>query len=290
MIFKRLLLLGVATFAVSACAKDNSPTTPTLSAVGFVRFVNAVPDTGALDYRFVDIIEDAPSNFTQIAFRGGVNYSYQPIAVGPHHIRVFLSNSNGLAPEVVSTVVLDTTFNFSENQHYTFLHTGYARAGSTPKQKFIIFSDNFPSLAAGQFGLRAINASPTSGLVDVFASLATATGTPASTATFTNLGYGSASAYTGLAAASSTGNYRVAFTAPGSVSPFMAEALSVLTGAAAVPGNGSTTPLNATAGTRTPGSVLTSILFPPSVAGSKAASFSTPGIGFMADKKPPSAF
>ena len=48
--------------------------------------------------------------------------------------------------------------------------------------------------------------------------------------------------------------------------------------------------LTAVGGVTQAGSVLTAFVFPRSVAGSKATSFTTPGILFIVDRNPPSGF
>jgi hypothetical protein len=45
--------------------------------------------------------------------------------------------------------------------------------------------------------------------------------------------------------------------------------------------------IEALPGTKVSGSAVTGIVFPPSVAGSKAAQFTTAGMAFMWDKRPP---
>ena len=50
----QLCTLGVAAGVMGACAPDQVVTTPVVPTAG-VRFINAVPDTGAMDFRFVDM-------------------------------------------------------------------------------------------------------------------------------------------------------------------------------------------------------------------------------------------
>jgi len=122
MILHRFLLLGAALAAVTACGSDStSPKVITPGPAGFIRIVNAVPDTGAQDFRFMDVVEGVPNvEFANLAFRQGTDRGYQRVSVGTHHIRVFMSGSNlnaaGLAndPAIVSTVLGDTTFTFAE--------------------------------------------------------------------------------------------------------------------------------------------------------------------------------
>src|SRR5438552_8603960 len=112
----RFLLLGAALATISACSSDNtSPKIVTPGPAGFVRFINAVPDTGTQDFRFTDVVEGVPNvEFANLAFRGGTDRAYQRVTPGSHHIRIFMSGSNlnaaGLAndPASVSTGMGDT--------------------------------------------------------------------------------------------------------------------------------------------------------------------------------------
>ena len=54
-------------------------------------------------------------------------------------------------------------------------------------------------------------------------------------------------------------------------------------------GQAATVDIEGTPGTTQPGSAITAIIFPASVAGSKATSFTTPGVSFMWDRRPPRA-
>lgn len=57
----QLSMLCAAAGIVSACKPEEQLTSPDIPTAG-VRFINAVPDTGAaygLDFRFVDIVENS---------------------------------------------------------------------------------------------------------------------------------------------------------------------------------------------------------------------------------------
>src|SRR6478735_8525090 len=149
----RYFLLG-ASVAMVACGSDStSPTFKTPPPAGLVRFINAVPDTGFQDFRFVDVVDGVPNvEFVNLPFRGGTNVAFQRTIVGTHHIRVFMGSSNttaaapnGFDPSVVTTVMADTTFTFAQDVAQTFVFYGTARAGS---QKFLITTDARPALTA----------------------------------------------------------------------------------------------------------------------------------------------
>ncbi|MBA3645765.1 MAG: DUF4397 domain-containing protein [Gemmatimonadaceae bacterium] len=283
----RFSLLGAALAAITACSDDTAPKVVTPGPAGLVRFINAVPDTGAQDFRFTDAVEGVPNvEFVNLPFRGGTDRGYQRVSAGSHHIRVFMSGSNtsgGFAndPTVVSTVMGDIDFTFVDGVHYTFLWNGASRAKA---QNFTIFTDNFTAPATGQFTLRALNANTSAANFYVASGTAAAT-TVTGTPTFANVAPNTATGWTGFAVASSTGNYTVTATPAGATTPVWSAVCPAGAAAAAeVPGVSGA--LQATAGCRIASSVFTSILFPASVAGSKAATFAAPGVVFLIDKQP----
>jgi len=289
----RFLLLGAALAAVTACGSDStSPKNITPGPAGFIRIINAVPDTGAQDFRFVDVVEGVPNvEFANLAFREGTDRAYQRVSVGTHHIRVFMSGSNKNAaglqndPAIVSTVLGDTTFTFAEGVHYTFLWQGASRAGA---QKFVITTDNFAAPASGQFTINVVNA--TASAADFYVASgttavavgSTVTGTP----TFSGVGPNAASSWTGLAVASSSGNYTITATAAGSTTVIASVVCPAGTPAVAeVPGVSGA--LQATAGCGIANSVLSSMLFAPSVIPSKAPqTLTTPAVVVIVAKQP----
>ncbi len=287
----RFSLLGAALAAITACSDDTSPKVVTPGPAGLVRFINAVPDTGAQDFRFTDAVEGVPNvEFVNLAFRGGTDRGYQRVSAGSHHIRVFMSGSNTTLingvpvannPSIVSTVMGDTTFTFVDGVHYTFLWQGASRSAA---QKFVIFTDAFTAPAAGQFSLRALNAR--TGAADFYvasgtAAATTVTGTP----TFANVATNTATGWTGFAVASATGNYTVTATPAGLTTPVWSAVCPAGAAAAAeVPGVSGA--LQATAGCRIANSIFTAILFPASVTGSQAAAAALPTVVFLIDKQP----
>jgi len=295
MILHRYFLLGATIGALAACGSDStSPKFITPPASGLVRFINAVPDTGFQDFRFTDVVEGVPNvEFVNLAFRGGVNVAFQRAVVGTHHIRVFMGSSNttpaapnGFDPVVVSTVMADTTFSFQQDVAQTFVFYGSARAGA---QKFLITTDARPSLTAtsGSLGFRTTNL--TAGAVDVYlvpgATLATA---PSGTAVIANLASLGTSAYVTQAIAGAASGYSVVVTTAGTATVVANVLMPV--GAALVPAvPGVSGQLDPVAGSRISGSVFSSYIFPPSVAGSKAAAFANPGVGLTIDKNPPAS-
>jgi hypothetical protein len=289
----RYFMLGAAMVAVAACGSDStSPVNKTPAPAGLVRFINAVPDTGFQDFRFTDVVDDVPNvEFVNLPFRGGTNVAFQRTVVGTHHIRVFMGSSNttpaapnGFDPVVVSTVMADTNFTFAQDVAQTFVFYGSARAGA---QKFLITTDARPSLTAtsATLGFRSTNL--TAGAVDVYLIPgATATPTASGTPVITGLAPLATSAYITPAVAGAASGYTVVATTAGTTT--VVASVLMPAGAAAVPavpgGAGALDPL---AGSRISGSIFTAYIFPPSVAGSKAAVFAAAGVGLTIDKNPP---
>jgi hypothetical protein len=271
-----------------------------------IRWVNAVSDTVAMDFRIVDY----PSNASEpnLPFRASSG-NWRNLPPGAHQIKVFFTNTTAAGTDVsiVSQVFVDTTLTFDVGKKYTIVHYGFTKAGATPRNHLIVIEDVPPTPAAGQIGLRAINAAPALGTVDVYAIPAAATGGATSGgATFPNLAPGSVANWLGLAArpgpvppaTSSPDSYRVAATAPASTTP-LAEVLAPV-GAPAVP---STTvagvvsqPLDPIAGTQQATSALTAVVFGPQVSYTLRTptggtvtipATATGGVTVLLDKHPP---
>ena len=287
MSFSRLLLLGAAAASVAACGSSSDVTVVTPDPAALIRFVNAVPDTGSMDFRFTDAVDGVPSTpFTNLKFRDGFDRAYQRVNVGTHHIRVFMGSANvgpsGSAndPTVVSTVMGDTTFTFALGVHYTFVFYGSARAGA---QKFLILTDNIVAPPSGNFSLRAANLNGTA--EDVYVNTST-TPLPAvgGSPGYAGVAPLTATSYIAIPLAAAGSNYAVSAADAGTTTPVSSVVMPVGTAAVAeVPGISAA--LSPTAGSRV-GGVFTAYIFPISTAGSKAAQFATPGIVLQADKQP----
>jgi hypothetical protein len=280
----------LAAGVVSACKPAETITDPAIPTAG-VRFINAVPDTGAafgLDFRFVDLVEN--SDQFRITFRnnpqssGGVTASaaiqYKAAKAGSRHFRIFLDDT---LQNVASTVLKDSTVTLEATHNYTFLLWGNARSSGSDKMRLTVIDENAPDPGA-QVALRVINA--TSAPIDVSQYVSTAT-VPA-TPTWANVAAYGISSYVTTAPNQIKFNVRPA----GASTTLFADALALIgqpVGTASAAANGCTVGVDCEAipGTTVPGSAVTLIVFPPSVAGSKAASFTTPGNSFMWDRRPP---
>ncbi|HWJ14312.1 MAG TPA: hypothetical protein VNS10_11260, partial [Gemmatimonadaceae bacterium] len=143
---RRLFLLStlvIAAGVVSACSPEDVVDSPVGPTAG-VRFINAVPDTGAafgLDFRFVDIVEN--SGAFRIPFRNGpqntviragdtvtasAQIQYKAAKAGSRHFRIFLDDT---LQAVASTALKDSTVDLTAAHNYTFLLWGNARSSGS---------------------------------------------------------------------------------------------------------------------------------------------------------------
>ncbi len=266
-------LLPVAAMALAACSGDSISKLVTPDPHAAIRWINAVPDTMPMDYRFVDVVTNA--NAASIPYRG-TSGSYVQLPPGSHRIRVFLAGTTtaGNGPSLVSTVVLDTTFTFTVNHYYTILHEGYMKTGATgPKHRLVLLDDVFPAPPAGSIALRAINANASA--ADIYATIAVATGGAVSgTPLFANLAAGVISPYSNVATAPATpaaSSYRITATAAGTTTPLMGDALAPI-GSPKIDSSATSAAFAPVAGSQQDGSVLTVIATPPAVAYTLTAS------------------
>ncbi len=264
----RLSLLCATALLVAGC-DDEGVLPPIEVAYAGIHFLNAVPDTGEQDYRVVDI----PSNagLFDAQFRGH-NRFYQAIEAGQRQVNVFNSS---LDPAIASQVLLDTAFTFTEDQNYTFLHAGRARAGSTPARTVWIIADQPPTPTATDIGLRVIHAG--AGMASLDISFIAPTDTLPDVPQMAAVPYSTVRAYVTRPAAATL---RIVATAAGTKTPLL---VNVTTPA----GTAGTTTTNPIAGTSIAGSVLTVVIVPASVAGSAATQFTTASALFLVDRRPP---
>lgn len=301
----RLSVLFLAAGSVSACLPDEIIETTPIPTAG-VRFINAVPDTGAMDFAFYDIVEN--SRHWQIAFRNspivaptgatGVPASttiqYKPAQAGSRTFRIFM---NGTTAAVASTVVKDTTVNLTAGSLYTVMLWGYAnptgpgRPGGAPAMRLTVIEENVADPATN-VAMRIINATPTA--IDASFHLSTAAEPTAPSTGWANI----APLTVGSYQTGAPGTYLYKVSAVGAHAGAVAAGNPLhrraIIGAAEVltePG-----PFDAQPGTSVAGSAVTGIVFPASVTGSGApqgaGSASVPPwtgstLSFMWDRRPP---
>lgn len=277
--------LGVA----SACSPDKTIATENIPTAG-VRFINAVPDTGAafgLDFRFIDLPE-SNSHF-RITYRntpttsGGVTGStqiqYKNARAGARHFRIFLDDT---IQTIAATVLKDSTINIEAGKNYTVLLWGRARSTGADRMQLKVFEETVGDPAT-QVALRVINA--TGAPVDVRQYVATAT-VPA-TATWANVPAYGISNYVNVAPAQIRYNVQPA----GGGTALFADGLALIGNPNGTNVGGCTVGLDCEGapGTTVAGSAITAIIFPASVAGSKAPQggiYANPQLSFMWDRRP----
>jgi len=283
-LMRRLVQLSMLCFVAGvagACSPDEVISTENIPTAG-VRFINAVPDTGAafgLDMRFVDLPE-SNSHF-RIAFRNNVQTTaevpastqiqYKNTRAGSRHFRIFLDDT---LANVAQTVLKDSTVNIEAGKLYTFLLWGNARSAGADRMRLTIIDESVADPGTS-VALRVINTTGSAIDVRQYASSATVPGT----ATWANVAPYSISTYVTAAPGQKRFNVQPA----GGGTALFTDALALI-GAAA------TVDIEALPGTSIAGSAVTAIVFPRSVAGSKApqgGAFNNPAISFMWDRRPP---
>lgn len=254
--------------------------------LAYVRYINAVPDTNNTLVRWVDQVSFVPQTFVNVPYRGIGQGNYQGVDVRAKHIRVFTADFANFTAAINTVVLLDTNITFEAGKYYTLLHSGYARSGQTPKQSLKVIEDVHPTPGTNVM-TRYINSFGL-GNIDLY-QVATATTAPSGTPTVAGLGVGAASAY--VSRVPTTATFATAATTPGTTTALFTTAApaGVLGNPFAPAANGipAVQPVDPISGGTVPGSVMTAIAFPPSVAGSPAASFTTPGWVYFLDKQPP---
>lgn len=275
----RSLVVCATVGAALGCEKEATFTEP-LPDYAAIHWVNAVPDTMQQDFRVVDIVSNA--GLYDANFRA-TNPYYQGIESGARTLRIFLSSTD---PAIASQVLQESALTLTEGASYTFIHAGFARTGQTPARTAILLQDAPAAPAAGQIGLRVVNAGAGLGNVDAWVVRRPVNATTADslpdTPNVTGLAFGAASAYASFGRDSvAADTVRVVFTATGTKTPILATVVA--------PAGVVTAGAQSIAGSRVERSVMTAVLVPRSVAGSTApqtTAFTTPTILYLVDRRP----
>jgi len=298
--FVKFSLLCLAAGAGACSTPELEHPTENLPYAG-VRFINAVPDTGGafgLDFRFVDLLE-SNAHF-RMTFRNspttqapvvGTAIQFKGAREGNRQFRIFLDDT---LQSVATKVLKDTTVALTKEHNYTAILWGNSRsaAAAADAMRLTFWDEDVTITTAGKIKLRAINA--TSAPVDVYTFVgATVPATP----TFTVPAY-SKSTYTEV----DSGSYNYQIRVAGSATVLVATSAALVGQVPTCSGRPSneytaTNPsgcpslqqadIEALPGTKVAGTAISAIVYPPSVAGSKAAQFTGTGIAYMWDKRPP---
>ena len=268
----RISVVTALAALAGACDSEGGPFLAPDEPLAYTRFINAVPDTGAMDWRFIDAVANSPFA-VGLAFRGGT--PYQGTNPGPRRLRIFPTS---VEIAITSQIVIDTTLTFEVGKYYTIVHLGLTRAGQTPADHIKVFEDS-PASIWTQIAFRVVNLGTGLNPLDVFATNTTAEATPSS-ALFTGVAYSAATSYS----MRNPGTLAIRVTASGTTTPVLANAAAPA-GLAADPAlTGS-----AVGGAGQAGSALSAFVFPRSVAGSRApqtTAFQSPAIGYFVDRRP----
>jgi hypothetical protein len=277
--FMRLLRfapIALAGAVMLGCKHDITGTTTDIPPLAYVRYVHAMPDTGEVDVHLVDAVEnlnfgDPSTGYTP--YRTVTQYT--GINAGSRHFRVF-TDMQSTDINVVSQVILDTTLTLAAGTYYTIIHTGFARNGVSPHQRWVVLTDAPPTVSTSQVAVRAIVAAPF-GPVDVYKTADTTTGAtlPASP-TFANVAYGTPTAFANFA----TGAAAFRAFNVGTTTPILAKVQ-------APAGAAQQALLDPVAGVTIGGTALTAFIFPPGVAGSPNNKITAAAIAYGVDVRPP---
>ena len=273
---KRLRFSLCCVLAVAFGCKKDATFTEVMPPQAALHWVHAVPDTGEMDMRPVDIISNA--GLFDAVFRGS-NMFYQGMDAGTRQIRVFMSSSN---PTITGVPILDTTATFASPNSYTVIHTGFARTGSAPGRVLWIVPDLGADPGTNNVGIRLLHAGV--GMPNVSVSVTRhATDTLPDAPSVPSLGYKGIGNYFTVARDSvAADSLRVVVTAAGTKTP-------VLFSIKLPRGIAGTNTSNPIAGASVAGSVITAVIVPASVVGSTApqgGAFAAPSAVFLVDRRP----
>jgi len=285
----RSLAICAVAIAGFGCTKDATFNEP-LPDYAAIHWVNAVPDTGQQDIRIIDIVSNAA--LFDADFRGA-NMFYQPIEAGSRTVRFFNSSQN---PVIAKQILITTTLALTADVGYTVIHAGFARTGGTPARTVLIVPDNPAAPAVADVGVRFINAAAGLGNLD-FNVLRKASDTLPDVPLRGAVAFGAAAAYASVkgdsmrvfhprAGVDSVVFYdtlRVVATAAGTKTPILFTANLPFGAPNTI--NSNVEPI---AGAAIPGSVITAVAVPRSVAGSQApqtAAFLVPAAVILIDRR-----
>jgi uncharacterized protein DUF4397 len=265
----------LAAVAAGCWSHDTGGFVPTPDAVAGLRYINLVSDTFALNFRVVDVINNAPNSINAVFRTGGNPYGvttaflppYMPVDAGTRHIKVFLYST---VDTIATQVVLDTNYTFVVNTNYTFY---LYRNPTTTKVEALITTDAVPTIPAGKVAVRVLNlapdlagnyggASPTVLVDSRIAQTNSAVPLPGSNVA-TNTAFLGIGSYTVIDTNQNTFPYRLTVTTSGTTTPILFQAVMPT-------GTRGTSTLNPIGGTYVVGTAMTAIIVPRSKPGSPA--------------------
>jgi hypothetical protein len=273
----KILSLGLAVVALAACSDDDGVVGPVQEGPkALIRFVNAVPDTGVVDFRFIDKLENLPT-FLGVPFRASSGV-YQPVDPGTRPVRVFVNSTD---PVAAQRMLIDSTITLAAGGRYTLIYAGRARGNA---DRLAVIEDDATLPAPGtSIAVRTIHAAVGTGAVDVYvANSGAADPIAAKVGQFSNVGYLAKTGYSTLPVRSGTGALYLFGVANTGAATTLFSATPNQPGIP-TPAGQLTSPQP---GVQIAGSVLTAIVFPGATAGSPAATAAnqTPTVVLFIDK------
>ncbi|NUO63427.1 MAG: DUF4397 domain-containing protein [Gemmatimonadaceae bacterium] len=293
--FKTILALGLIAVGAGACS-DNSGVTDAkpIPPAALIRFINASLDTGTVDFRFIDKVENLPT-FLGVGVRAASGV-YQRVSPGARPVRVFVNSTD---PVEAQKRLIDTTITLNADTRYTLVYEGAARGNA---DRLLVIEDplTFPTPPAGQIAIRALNLNGTVGAADVrFAPTDTVkpSGVGADTVPQPRNVYAAlATMITNTPFRSYSGFVNIPALPTATPKDSLYQFQVFPTGSATMAFKSTSTQRGATApagasygpqpGVQIAGSVMTAVLFPATTAGSPARTSATanPGVVLIVDK------
>jgi len=259
-------IIPVALLLVIAGCDDDGVSVNPPEPSALVRVVNVNVDTGTVDFRFIDRVENLPTLLgVPFASSSGM---YQPVAPGSRPLRVF-PYSNDI--DVTRVMLYDGQVTLEVDRRYTFIYAGRA---STGDDELVVLEDPEPPTPPdGQIALKALHGAFGTGPVDVYIVPVESESDPtpddfatSNAGVIRNVGYLQQSSYVNVPALTGTALYRFVVAATGST----AELFASTPNRPGIP-----TPegqiYGAQPGVRVAGSVLTVILAPGTIPGTRGS-------------------
>lgn len=286
--FKTILALCPMAVGIGACRDDSGATGPqAVAPAALIRFVNATVDTGTVDFRFIDRVENLPQ-LLGVPFRG-TSGAYTRVASGTRPVRIFVNSTDPLHAQ---KRLIDTTITLAADTRYTLVYAGQARGN---QDRLAVLAEPLaqPTPPAGSIAIRVLHAEVGRGNADV--AIAVSDTAPADTTkppraigpivtTINNVAYLTFSPYSNLARLpAGTRDSLYAFAVSNTGTGTVAYQRVVAQRGAAAPAGASYGPQP---GVQISGSVLTALLVAGATPGSRAATTAnqTPTVLLLIDK------